>query len=291
MPVPRTAAKPENGFSLVEVLVVVSLLSLIVLALMAVFNSTQRAFRAAATQSDVLEGGRAAMDLIASDLRNLAPSQGVYFFGAVNFLVTNNANYSQPLVQPLPGGNISRSNLLQEVFILNRQNTGWWGVAYAVMADSSDGLYSLYRLQYPTAPGTNDPTGLFKSSVFQNFFLNPTNGGSHIIDGVVHFAVRAYGPDGTWIPFGYAGQTNILKQTALYYTMVGGEGGFAMYSNNLPAAVEVDMGVLEDAARDRAASMAGNATAQNAYLAGQAGAVHVFRQRVTIPNVDRTAYQ
>jgi type II secretory pathway component PulJ len=44
------------------VLVVVSLLSLIVLALMAVFNSTQRAFRASITQTDVLEGGRATMD-------------------------------------------------------------------------------------------------------------------------------------------------------------------------------------------------------------------------------------
>ena len=51
----------HNGFSLVEVLVVVSLLSLIVLALMAVFSSTQKAFRSAVTQTDVLEGGRAGM--------------------------------------------------------------------------------------------------------------------------------------------------------------------------------------------------------------------------------------
>ena len=47
-------------------LVVMALLSLIVLALMAVFNSTQTAFRASVTQTDILEAGRAAMDLIAA---------------------------------------------------------------------------------------------------------------------------------------------------------------------------------------------------------------------------------
>ena len=43
---------------------------------MAVFNSTQTAFRASVTQTDVLEGGRAAMDLMAADLRQMAPSLG-----------------------------------------------------------------------------------------------------------------------------------------------------------------------------------------------------------------------
>ena len=55
-------------------MVVVALLALIVMALMAVFNSTQTAFRAGVTQTDVLEGGRAAMDLIAADLRQMSPS-------------------------------------------------------------------------------------------------------------------------------------------------------------------------------------------------------------------------
>ena len=44
----------RRAFSLVEVLVVISLLSLIVLALMQVFSTTQQAFRASVTQQDVL---------------------------------------------------------------------------------------------------------------------------------------------------------------------------------------------------------------------------------------------
>ncbi len=281
------------AFSLIEVLVVVSLLSLIVLALMAVFTSTQRAFRASLTQTDVLEGGRATMELMAADLRTLTPSYQNYNNGngALNFLVTNNASFSQPLIQSLPGGNFSRSNLLQQVFILNHQNTGWWGVGYAVTLNSSGNLYSLYRLQYPLPPGTSDPSTIFTSQVFQNFFLNPTNGGSHLLDGVVHFVVRAYGPDGTWIPYGYAGQTNttILNQTASF-ALLGGEGGVAMYSNNVPAAVELELGVLEDRTLQRAESFPTTALQTN-YLSDKSGNVHVFRQRVSIPNVDPTAYQ
>ena len=55
-------------------LVTLALLSLIVLALMAVFNSTQKAFRASLTQTDILESGRLAMGLITSDLEAMTPS-------------------------------------------------------------------------------------------------------------------------------------------------------------------------------------------------------------------------
>ena len=68
-----------NGFTLIEVMVVVVLLSLIVVALMSVFSSTQTAFRASVTQTDILEGGRAAMDMIAQDLKEMAPSLGLGF--------------------------------------------------------------------------------------------------------------------------------------------------------------------------------------------------------------------
>ena len=62
------------AFSLVEVLLVMTLLSLIILALMNVFSTTQAAFRASVTQTDILEGSRAAMQMITDDLRGLTPS-------------------------------------------------------------------------------------------------------------------------------------------------------------------------------------------------------------------------
>jgi len=63
----------RRAFSLIEIMMVVALLTLIMVALMSVFSSTQTAFRASITQTDVLEGSRAAMDLLTSDLRQMAP--------------------------------------------------------------------------------------------------------------------------------------------------------------------------------------------------------------------------
>ena len=92
-----------SAFSLVEVLIVISLLSFIVLALMNVFSATQTAFRASVTQTDVLEGGRATMGMITADLREMSPSgsisniAGGNIFGAVNFSTRANDFPYKPL--------------------------------------------------------------------------------------------------------------------------------------------------------------------------------------------------
>src|SRR5947207_12610645 len=52
------------GFSLIEIMVTVSLLTFIILGLLLMFNQTQRAFRTGMTQTDVLEAGRATMDML-----------------------------------------------------------------------------------------------------------------------------------------------------------------------------------------------------------------------------------
>ena len=64
-----------------------------------------------------------------------------------------------------------------------------------------------------------------------------------------------------------------------------------MCSNTLPAAVEIQMGVLEDRILQRASSMPMGSVVQINYLAQQAGKLHLFRQRVNIPNVDPNGYQ
>ena len=287
---PLSAFRFCRAFSLIEIMVVVALLSLIVVALMAVFSSTQRAFRSGITQTDMLEGGRAAVDLITTDLHSLAPSGGANF-GAVNFVVTNNASYSTPLVQSLTGGTVSRPNLLQQVFILNRQNTKWWGVAYAIaQTNLQGGLYSLYRMEFPPGGivnGTNNPVNLYTN--FMPFFQSPANGGSHLIDGVVNFSVRAYDKNGFVIKGVYPGFTPSASNSAAIFSISGGEAGLVLYSNVVPAAVELNLAVVEDRALARAQSFP-NFNSQRDYLTNQVGAVHVFCQRVIIPNVDRMAY-
>ena len=132
---------------------------------------------------------------------------------------------------------------------------------------------------------------------------------SHLIDGVVHLTVRAQDPNGRWIngswingsyyPYTY---TNALNTQFFSPPMTGigygyGEAQLYMFGNTVPAALELEVGVLEDRTLARAESLPNNAPAappndrQTLYLQGQSGVVHLFRQRVSIPNVDPSAYQ
>ena len=285
-------SKIENrlAFSLVEVLLVVSLLSLIVLALMNVFNATQTAFRASLTQTDVLEGSRAAMQLITTDLRGMTPSGGasnvvgITTYGPVNFFTVANDNNYIPLSQNLPGSSVRRVNLLNKFFVLGRQNNKWIGVGYVVDNTNSSPLYPLYRF-YRETNITTSPVVLF------NEFANAINGAqwtnmSHVMDGVVHLVVRAQDTNGVWIDNNYTNAQNHLRLGSVY-----GEAQFYMFSNTVPASVELQFGVLEDRPLARAESLPFQSVAQSNYLAQQAGRVHLFRQLVPIPNVDPTAYQ
>jgi prepilin-type N-terminal cleavage/methylation domain-containing protein len=299
---PRSALRSDRAFSLVEIMVVISLLSLIVLALMAVFNSTQRAFRASVTQTDVLEGGRSTVDLIMQDLRGMTPSGGSsnvvvpFVYSPVNFFSVANSSYL-PLVQSLPGSGMARSNLLNWFFVLGRENTKWIATGYVVDNNDTEALYPLYRYYRADLNVQNDPWMLFTN--FTEIVANGrwTNGYmSHLVDGVVHLNVHAFDRNGRWIQnYSVPYYTNALN--TFFLTPAYGEPQLYMFSNTVPASVELEMGILEDRAIARAESLPNNLPApppldrRTLYLQGQAGAVHLFRQRVSIPNFDPSAYQ
>jgi type II secretory pathway pseudopilin PulG len=323
----RPSANRRSAFSMVELLVVMTLLSLIVLALMAVFNSTQQAFRAGVTQTDVLEGSRATVDLMTSDLRGLTPSDGTTnywvdkngfatsvpsggpeFFGAVNFMAldNNNCGFSynsylpslayQPLVQSLPGSTLMRTNVLNYFFLLGRVNTRWTGVGYVVNSASSSPLYPLYRFYAETNIAAS-PYALFTDFTNAVYYAQWTNL-SHVMNGVVHLTVRPFDAGGyrmtntaLVVSRSLNGQTNYHDNVWFTPYPYWGEVGCYFFSNAVPASVELELGVLEDRALERAGSLPFQSPAQLNYLAQQAGKIHLFRQRVTIPNVDPSAYQ
>jgi prepilin-type N-terminal cleavage/methylation domain-containing protein len=221
------------GFSLIEILVTMSLLSLIVLGLFAVFNQTQRAFMSSMGQTDVLEGGRTVTDMMLRDLEQLTPSGA----DATNFYVRaaqdlSGANDLTPLTQNLPGAATplrSRTNYLEDIFILTRQNQNWVGVGYCVrVADPTTGaLYpaqlgagqagvgSLYRFTETIpvlAPLNNVPpppaghtylaAGVPTNPnwLYTDFLLASQSGSraisNRICDGVVHLQMRTFATNG-----------------------------------------------------------------------------------------------
>jgi hypothetical protein len=79
----------------------------------------------------------------------------------------------------------------------------------------------------------------------------------------------------------------------LHSTIAPGEvGRYTFCSNAVPAAVELELGLLEQYAWDRYNSI-GNAAARRAYLQREeiTSRVHLFRQRVSVRNVDPSAYR
>jgi len=275
---------------MVEVMVVVVLMTFIVLALMAVFSSTQKAFRSSLTQTDVLEGGRSAIDLMTADLRQMTPSFDLSN-RTVNFFVGNETNAIW-LTNMLVASSNVRTNFAETFFILARGNDDgkpvWSAIAYTVVTNSGTGLYSLYRFSTNHHEMARSPEFLFTNDFMNVFGPTPTLG-SHLIDGVVHLAVRAYDTNGVLIQFNQKNvRTNALVCGPLsprQYVAT----GYLFYSNTVPAAVEVEMAVLEDRPLQRAESLQ-NPDARATYISGQGGKLHVFRQRVAIPSIDPSGY-
>jgi len=313
---PPSAALPaalargcRRAFSLIEILVVVSLLSLIVLVLMTVFNSTQSAFRAGVTQTDVLEGTRAAMDIIVSDLKLMSPSDGpsnnfIFYddtavYGGLNFYAgLNYANYYLPLIQSLPGSNLQRTNILENVFWVSRQNLNgrdsWVGTGYTIIATNIYPQFPLYRFVTNAPVTLCSPTNLFMAfldAIQVNAFTN--TGWSHLIDGVIDFRVQPFDLNGYPMTNNYqpnAGHNTIYPNTSFPFLPQYGVRTFYFLSNSIPGSIEIQMGALEDAVLRRAESFGPHSSSQSNYLSQQAGRVHVFRQRVFLPNVDSSAY-
>ncbi len=293
----RFVIRASRAFSLVEILVVVGLLSVIILGLVAMFSQTQRAFRLGLAQVDVLEGGRAVTELMNRELSQLTPAGANRFSGAYNFYA--GLRSYKPLVQELPGdGGPGRTNLLAETFFLTHENQRWSGVGYFVRTNQpgsstlgfpAEGLGTLYRFE------TNYSDAQFQANPIapiRDFNLALTNGriANKLIDGVVHFKLRAYGTNGVWLNEpGHANYTNYWPGAPNF--VVPDEPNWSyFFSNAVPAAVEIELGILEERTAVRAKSIF-DATARYNYLTNQVGKLHLFRQRVTIRNVDPAAYQ
>lgn len=297
---PRFAPGREAGFTLMEVLTAMGLMSLIVFVLMSVFSNTQSAFRAGITQTDVLSGGRNAMDLLAQDVRSLTASggygpgwgnlQGINLYCVDNLAYTNN-------YMALPAGSSYRTNVLQSVFLLGRQNTTWVASGYLVVPNSTNNaLFPLYRFN-ATAPLEQGPYGLytnFYAATLNYTLVTNTMYWSHLLDGVVHLVVRAYDTNGIAYPNGYTA-LNFPVYTNAYAFYYPGlpESGFVLYSNDLPTSVDLQIGVLEDNALRRLQGFANlSPNLYNSYLlTNAANQMQLFRQQVMVPNCNLSSFQ
>lgn len=299
----------QRAVTLLELMVAISLLSVIVLGLYAMFNRTQDALRQGAKQVDVLEGGRAAFELM---LREIEQTRTCPYDGAGGFWIGFNP-YKGTITNALVDNTVP-TNDLQMVFFLKRDQVWkgslhqeWKGIAYALWTMTADtnasqryledvalftnGVAALYRYEctmtnvLDVEQGRSNLFELFRvaylSAVATNSYL--TNFSS-VANGVVNFQIKAYSANG-----------NLLNNTNVTVTppplLAGTDLRTVYYATNAvaPAYVEVELSLLDSAALDQARALAYpyNQARLNPFLSQQAGSMHLFRQRIPIRTVTR----
>jgi len=295
-----------RAFTLVEILVVVALMSVIVLGLLAMFDQTQRAFHLGMNQTDVLESGRIATDILVRDLEQVTPTGRT---NAVNFYAAVIDSYGPPpYAQPYPyvptlqllpsqtGNSVWRTNVLEDLFFVTRENQTWSGIGYYVR---TNGAYltgwgpvgALYRFETNnTARQFEQNPAMLWSAYYYSTNYPPGTNVSKILDGVVDFQVRAYDLNGNWINTFNTNVSFNVRSYSYPYSFAPDHYDYFFYSNTVPAYVEVEVGVLEQQTWERYQSIP-DYNAQTNYLSLHAGNVHLFRERVPIRNVDPSAYQ
>jgi hypothetical protein len=225
---------------------------------------------------DRLENGRAIMLLLERELQGMsAPSStGLTNPPAVFYAFEprdpNDLSPNGLLKLPIPGWGTNICEL-QGVAFHTRVNDDWTTSYYGfTTSNRTDGIGTLYHAVSSGAV-TNLPD-LYVDS--WNTQVNPSpNGFRRVADGIVHFRLLAYTPDGLVIT------TNSAFSGIYRYRMT-----------NLPAHVDVELGILEPKSVERLGSMPDNATRRN-YLVKHPAEVHYFRQRVPIRAYNPETYQ
>ncbi len=266
-----------RAFSLIEILVAVTLLTVITVGLLAMFYHTQRAFRIGTSQVDVLEGGRATLRMVALDLQEMYPSR---MDRVVNFRAVTNSPVS--IDMPLPD-NAVLENLLQDVGFLTRRGNEWSVILYRV--HHANGAGALYRAVVSTniaglvtnvaaAPAIQwEAISNLLSLAAQSANPTITNAANipfdRIADGVVHFRVHAYDKKGIR-----------LVETNSVYARQWNELYF--FTNWVPEYVELELGILDPKAMKQFQAREDNAIRAQQYLTNQGYRTHLFHQRVEI---------
>ena len=280
----KSSIRHCRALTVLEMLVSTTCLIFIVLGLTAMFVEVQRAFKAGVKQSAMTDAGHTIIDLVASDLAQASDAQTPGITNLFWSWFTNNCTF-QYQDSPL---NVYRTNQLQEIFVLVQTNARWLGVGYAV-SNSAPGVGTLYRFCISTnAPLTTN--WLFDRF---NFAVGTQTFGSNfdrVADGVVHLKIRAFDQFGNengqeqgldyamsrpFYEFGYPapGYSNLL--------------GFLVPPADLPATIQLEVGVLEPEAFEQLRALPLNSAAQKNFLGNAVGKVQIYRQNIPIAGATR----
>jgi len=291
----------RRAFSLLELLVAVGILSVIILALYAMFDQTQKALRANTAQTDVSESGRAALDLL---IRDLERTQAAGLEGGTNNLIIRRT-YPEAPADRLAElfDNAHRDSRLHEVFFLTRPqpHLALAGGLFVAEAENprqpvTNFVGTLYRFEAPALDavvlrGPRAVTNLHNAWVAFNTAAYRSNYSSRLLDGVVFFRVIAYGPNGLPIDGTTQALTNRLalnpplSDEIVPFLADGTENVTTFGGRQMPTALEVEFGMLPPQLLEQFHVLP--AQLRPDFLRRNLASLLVFRQRIGL----RTALQ
>jgi prepilin-type N-terminal cleavage/methylation domain-containing protein len=248
-----------RAFTVLELLVAISILAIIVFALYQMFHQTQKAMRGNVTQVDVMESGRAAMEMMARELSQIAPCK---LQGATNLYL---GLFPPPplapeLMPPAPfmqlemGGTAPlRTNMVHQFLFLRPQTNQWFATGYRVIG-ADGGVGTLYRFSLHTNMhrlNAVDLTAPFWRFPITNAITRRVSTNYHrVADGVVHLRLTAYDFEGRRM--GYD-TTNGLTSYRVFQPSVAnnpnvimrqevpGQSQMIFLNDAVPAALEIDI--------------------------------------------------
>jgi len=307
----RSMGDRSAAFTVIELLVAVSVMSVIVYALFVTFSQTQRALHGSIAQVDILGTGRAAMGLITRELEEVsAVPPGV--FNQTNLFIEMSP--SEPTRQSLLLAGHARTNELQDFFFLTRLNNRWTGIGYLVAA--TNGVGTLYR--YQTTNVLSEDLGRVNLSLLFRNQRSNTNLIHAVAEGIVHLRLSSYQSAGVpldpvnvrrmlpaatystgtenkmetvglWI--GYPNEvTNMLVKPAPTVVARVNNAGYVesrFVGPALPSYLELELGVLDPKVYAKFRALSVNRSVATNFLANQAANVHLFRQRIPIRTAPR----
>lgn len=304
-----------RGFSLLEMLIGMAMLSVIVLALFAMFNQTQKALIANAGQTDVMENGRAVMDLLIRDLGRARPSN----IGTNLVFVPRSTNVQERL-NPAPNLMVlrtaagpadasvrsnfldgwRRTTLFHDLFYMAENRPGQWTGAGLFVAPENpatpdDAVGTLYRYEDPWPVSLRGARGADQANLLYTRFFNnaayrssPTNS-SRLLDGVVFFRATPFGTSGQALDPTAWSQTNAFPLPMDVLIGPNPSIGFPLNGTlfrgrAFPSSVELEIGVLPPELIERYRVLPVNPSGiRTRFLTNNLANILVFRQRVTMP--------
>ena len=211
-----------RGTTLPELLVATAILGVIILMMASLVSEIQKMLRNGRAQTDALENGRAAMDMIVRDLEQMAAANAAF------------NNFQLSYAQTTRTFGMNTFYQAGEYFFMT-YDTNWHAQAYGIYSRTNafvnlagnDAVGRLYRWQ----ASANTPTPL------QAAYTNLVAGNySLLMDGVVHFRIQAI-------------SRGVLAAPGVNFP-----------SNSLPTHIEVELGLVDRRTADYIAGSPDQAT-------------------------------